>query len=46
MDTKEELVKEVHEGRPVYRTMEVKQKIVDDNTDQIANSFRNWLASA
>ena len=46
VDTKEELVKEVHEGRPVYRTMEVKQKIVDDNTDQIANYFRNWLASA
>ncbi len=43
--TKKELVKEVQDGTPLYRTVEVKQKVEDDNTDQIAHEFRRWLAS-
>lgn len=41
--TKEERVEEVHDGTPVYRTVEVKEKVEDDNTEQIAAAFRQWL---
>ena len=43
--TKNERVREVREGTPIYRTVEVKQKVVDDNTGQIAETFREWLTS-
>lgn len=43
--SKKERVQEVHEGTPVYRNVEVKQKVVDDNTGQIAGAFQEWLAS-
>lgn len=43
--TKEERIQEVHEGTPVYRTVEVKQKVLDDNTKEIAAAFRTWLDS-
>lgn len=41
---KEERVRDVHQGTPVYRTVEVKEKVKDDNTQQIAETFREWLA--
>lgn len=41
--TKEERVEEVHDGTPMFRTVEVKEKIEDDNTQQIAEVFREWL---
>lgn len=41
--TAEERVQEVHNGVPVYRTVEVKQKLLDDNTLEIARAFRSWL---
>ena len=43
--TRKERVREVHEGAVVYRTIETNQKVVDDNTDQIAKTFRDWLLS-
>ena len=45
VETTVERVREVHDGTPLYRTVEVKQKVVDDNTKQIAEAFREWLAS-
>ena len=43
--TKAERVREVQEGTPLYRTVETKQKVEDDNTKQIAEAFRKWLTS-
>jgi type I restriction enzyme M protein len=37
-----EPVKEVHEGVQVRRTIEVRRKVVDDNTDKIAERFVEW----
>ena len=45
LDFREERVREVREGKVLYRTAQVAQKIVDDNTEQIAEAFRGWLAS-
>ena len=45
VETTVERVRDVHDGTPLYRTVEVKQKVVDDNTQQIAETFRKWLAS-
>ena len=45
LTSKEERVREVHQGTVLYRSIEVKQKVEDDNTRQIAEAFRNWLAS-
>jgi type I restriction enzyme M protein len=39
-----ERVREVHEGVPVYREIEVRKKVVDDNTTAIAERFREWIA--
>ena len=39
-------VREVHDGTPSYRNVEVKQKVEDDNTKQITEAFRKWMASA
>ena len=41
----EESVQEIHEGVPVNRAVEVKKKVRDDNTKQIAHEFRQWLAA-
>jgi type I restriction enzyme M protein len=38
-----ELVKEFDEGTSVYRHQETLHKVVDDNTQQIAQAFRLWL---
>ncbi len=40
---KKERVQEVHDGTKVYRTVEVKQKVLDDNTEDIATAFRAWI---
>ncbi|OFW45237.1 MAG: N-6 DNA methylase [Acidobacteria bacterium RIFCSPLOWO2_12_FULL_60_22] len=40
----EELVKEWHEGTPVYQRQTTRRKVVDDNTLQIAQEFRQWLS--
>lgn len=39
----EELTKEFEDGKPVYKKQTVQQKVVDDNTLQIAQAFRKWL---
>ena len=41
--TKEETVWEIQEGKRVARSIKVKQKVIDDNTMQIAAAFRKWL---
>ena len=43
--TRRERVREVHEGTSLYRTVEIKQKVEDDSTREIAQAFRQWLAS-
>ena len=45
VETKVERVRDVHDETPLYRTIEVKQKVEDDNTKQIAETFREWIAS-
>ena len=45
LTTREERVREVYEGTVIHRTIEVKQKVEDDNTKQIAEEFRNWLVA-
>jgi type I restriction enzyme M protein len=40
----DELVKEYEDGRPIYRKQKTRKKVVDDNTIQIATTFRQWLA--
>ena len=40
----EETTKERRDGRPVYRLQKSQRKVVDDNTLQIAEAFRAWLA--
>jgi type I restriction enzyme M protein len=46
-----EIVEEIHEqtkewdnGTPVYRMQTSRKKVVDDNTLQIAQTFRQWLS--
>ena len=40
----EETVKEYEDGIPVYRKLKTLRKVVDDNTLQIAQTFRQWLS--
>lgn len=44
VETRQERIQELHDGTLVYRTVEVTEKIEDDNTGQIAAAFRDWLA--
>lgn len=39
-----EPVREWDDGTPVYRTQTTRRKVVDDNTLQIAQQFRQWLS--
>jgi len=39
----EETFKEYDQGHPVYRRQKTMRKVVDDNTLQIAQVFRQWL---
>lgn len=43
-ETTVERVPEVREGQIIYRTIEEKRSVVDDNTLEIARAFRAWLA--
>ena len=43
VEEREETIKEYVGGRPVYRRQRVRRKVVDDNTLQIAQTFRRWL---
>ncbi len=45
ISTREERIREVYEGTVLYRTIEIKQKVEDDNTKEIAETFRKWLVS-
>ena len=45
VETVEERIRDVQNGTPYYRTIEVKQKIEDDNTRHIARAFRDWLVA-
>lgn len=40
----EETIKEYEGGKPVYKKQTTQRKVVDDNTLQIAQAFRKWLA--
>ena len=39
----EETLKEYEGGRPVYKKQRIRRKVKDDNTLQIAQTFRSWL---
>ena len=41
--TRKERVQQVRDGAVVYRTVEVKEKVEDDNTAHVAEAFREWL---
>jgi type I restriction enzyme M protein len=40
----ERKVKEYIDGKPVYRAIKTLDKVLDDNTQQIATVFRQWLS--
>ncbi|PYJ29023.1 MAG: N-6 DNA methylase [Verrucomicrobia bacterium] len=39
-----EQLKEYEDGQPVIRHQQTRKKVLDDNTQQIAQSFRRWLS--
>jgi type I restriction enzyme M protein len=39
-----EVVKEYEDGCPIYRNQKTRKKVVDDNTLQIAQTFRQWFS--
>jgi type I restriction enzyme M protein len=42
LQTRKERIREVQDGVPVYRDVESAQKVIDDNTLEIASRFRQW----
>lgn len=46
VETREERIREVREGEVLYRTVQMTRKVEDDNTEDIAKAFREWLVSA
>lgn len=40
----EDTIKDWVDGTPVYRKEKRKRKVIDDNTQQIAQEFRRWLS--
>jgi type I restriction enzyme M protein len=40
----EEETKEYENGKPIYKKQKTQRKVVDDNTQQIAQAFRKWLS--
>lgn len=40
----EEHTKEYVDGKPTYRTLNTRRKVIDDNTIQIAEEFKQWLS--
>lgn len=43
VETRHERVRESLDGVPTFREVETKEKVVDDNTEQLAELFRGWL---
>jgi type I restriction enzyme M protein len=43
LEVKKERRREVHNGVPIVREVETTYKVVDDNTEQIASAFREWM---
>ena len=39
----EETLKEYESGSPVYKKQRIRRKVIDDNTLQVAQTFRSWL---
>lgn len=44
VEQRDETIRDWDDGTPVYRTQTVRKKVVDDNTLQIAQEFRQWLS--
>ena len=44
MEVVEHLVKEWNDGVPTYQRQTTSRKVVDDNTQQIAQEFQSWLS--
>jgi type I restriction enzyme M protein len=44
IEKRKETQREERDGKVIYKTIEIKQKLVDDNTADIAEAFRGWLA--
>lgn len=40
----DETIKEHEHGKPIYKKQKTQRKVLDDNTLQIAQSFRKWLS--
>ncbi|MDN7802166.1 HsdM family class I SAM-dependent methyltransferase [Burkholderia gladioli] len=40
----EETVREMEDGKPIYKKQKNQRKVVDDNTMQIAQAFQKWLS--
>ena len=40
--SREERVRDFRQGTTLQRSVEVKEKVIDDNTPQIAEAFRDW----
>lgn len=43
LETRKERIREVHGGIPVFREVEATYKVKDDNTEDIASAFRDWM---
>lgn len=43
VEARTERQQEVHNGTTIYKQVEVRQKVIDDNTHEIAKAFRAWL---
>ncbi len=46
VETVEARVHDVRDGTSYYRTINIKQKVEDDNTRRIAQAFRDWLVAS
>ena len=44
IESRTERQREERDGKTLYRTVEIKQKLVDDNTQEIAVTFQQWLS--
>ena len=44
VETRTERQQEIYDGSVVNKTVEIRQKVEDDNTLEIAKSFRQWVA--
>jgi type I restriction enzyme M protein len=44
VETRKERQREDQDGKVIYKTAEIRQKLIDDNTQGIATAFRSWLS--